>query len=217
MSVLITFMLVGVIEESMKFFSVKMVDDDYFQSIDDAIEFFIVAALGFSFTENILYFYTIWIQEGAGNLVLPFLFRSSFSTFAHILFSGIFGYYYGLAQFAKPILQEELFSKRRLITVYLHKLTSIEKEKLFYKHKMIEGFLIAVLLHASFNIFLELNLTFMMIPFLIGGYYTLNHLFEKKNIHKDYKKLMVGKRNNPVSPQIYFKLTPIQVNQSSNE
>jgi RsiW-degrading membrane proteinase PrsW (M82 family) len=216
-SVLITFMIVGVIEESMKYFSVKMVDDDYFQSIDDAIEFFIVAALGFSFSENILYFYNIWINEGVHNLILPFLFRSSFSTFAHILFSGIFGYYYGIAQFAKPILQEELMAKRSKFTILLHKITSIKKERLFHEQKMTEGFLLAVFLHASFNIFLELNLIFMMIPFLIGGYHTLNHLFSKKNAHKNYQKLMVGKRTNPGHSGIFFKLTPISINEKINE
>jgi RsiW-degrading membrane proteinase PrsW (M82 family) len=216
-SVIITFMIVGLIEESMKYFSVRMVDDDYIQSIDDAIAFFIVAALGFSFTENILYFYNIWIQEGGQNLIIPFIFRSSFSTFAHILFSGIFGYYYGLAQFAKPILQEELLANRSKFTVLLHRLTSIKKDRLFHRQKMIEGFLIAVILHAGFNVFLELNLTFMMIPFLVGGYYSLNYLFAKKNIHKDYKKLMEGRRNNPGNSGIYFKLTPIQTNPIPNE
>lgn len=216
-SVLITFMIVGLIEESMKYFSVRMVDDDYFQSIDDAIEFFIVAALGFSFTENILYFYNIWLQEGAHNLILPFLFRSSFSTFAHILFSGIFGYYYGLAQFAKPILQEELLAKRSRITVWLHRLTSIKKERLFHEQKMFEGFFLAVFLHASFNIFLELNLIFMMVPFLIGGYHTLNHLFAKKNAHKDYQKLMIGKRTNPSRSGIFFKLTPLSIKEKIDE
>lgn len=216
-SVLITFMIVGIIEESMKYFSVKIVDDDSFQSIDDSIEFFIVAALGFAFTENILYFYNIWLQEGAHNLILPFLFRSSFSTFAHILFSGIFGYYYGIAQFAKPILQEELLAKRSKFIKLLHKLTSIKSEKLFHKQKMLEGFLLAVFLHASFNIFLELNLTFMIVPFLLIGYHTLNYLFAKKNSHKDYQKLLVGRRNNPSKSGIYFKLSPISITQANNE
>ena len=74
-----------------------------------------MAALGFAFTENILYFYNIWITKGVEDLFVSFLYRSSFSTFAHLLFSGVLGYYYGMAHFAKPILQEEMMKKRNLI------------------------------------------------------------------------------------------------------
>jgi len=211
-SVIITFMIVGVIEEVMKLLSVKLVDDDKFDSIDDSMEYFIVAALGFSFTENILYFYTIWNTMGTENLMIPFLFRSSFSTFAHIMFSGILGYYYGIAHFAKPILQDKIKSKRWHWTILLHKIFSFRRERLFYQEKLLEGFLIAIILHAVFNIFLEINLLYMLIPFLIGGYITLNILFAKKNSHKNYRLLLNGKRNHPSTKSgIYFEMRPIKV------
>ena len=190
LSVIITFMLVGIIEELMKLFAVRMADNNVIQDIDDAIEFFIIAALGFSFVENILYFYNIWITQGASNLFVPFLFRSSFSTFAHIMFSGILGYYYGVAHFAGPIFQEEMRQKRFFWTRFLHKIFNIRKEKLFYQEKFLEGFLIAIILHAIFNIFLEMNLTFMILPFLVAGYIALDYLFEKKENHKKYGKLL---------------------------
>lgn len=211
LSVVLTFMLVGVIEELMKMLSVRIVDNDRFESIDDSMEFFIVAALGFSFTENILYFYNIWISQGATDLILPFLFRSSFSTFAHILFSGLLGYYYGIAHFAKPILQEEIKANRKHWTVWLHKIFNFRKDKMFYQEKILEGLLLAIGLHAVFNIFLELNLSFMMVPFLLGGYHTLDYLFSKKNSHKDYKKLLTGRRNNPSKSGIFFDMKPIKV------
>jgi len=196
-SIVITFMIVGVIEEIMKLLAVKVVDNDEIKTVDDAIEFFIIAALGFSFTENILYFYNIWMSHGSSFLLLPFLFRSSFSTFAHIMFSGILGYYYGLAHFAKPILQREIREKRKHWTVWLHKVFNIRKEKLFYQEKILEGFVISIGLHAIFNVFLELNLTFMIGPFLIGGYITLNYLFDKKENHIKYSKVFSGVRNHP--------------------
>lgn len=196
LSIIITFMIVGIIEETMKLVSVKSVDDeDDIKHIDDAIEFFIIAALGFSFTENILYFYNIWITQGPQNLFLPFIFRSSFSTFAHLLFSGILGYYYGVAHFAAPILQEEIRSNRKHWTIWLHKLLAIRKSKLFYEERIFEGLLISIGLHALFNIFLEMNLTFMIVPFLVGGYLTINYLFDKKESHKNYGKLLVNMRN----------------------
>jgi RsiW-degrading membrane proteinase PrsW (M82 family) len=206
LSIIITFMLVGVIEEFMKYFAVKIVDDDQLLTIDDAIEFFIIAALGFSFTENILYFYNIWVIEGAEHLFIPFLFRSGFSTFAHLMFSGILGYYYGVAHFAKPILQEEIKGNRKHWTIWLHKLLSIRKTKLFYQEKITEGLLIAVGLHAIFNLFLELNATFLTVPFLVGGYIALIYLFAKKNSHKKYGKLLEGYKNHPInSHKNYFK------------
>lgn len=205
LSVIITFMMVGVIEEVLKLFSVKIADDDEIKDIDDSIEFFILAALGFSFTENILYFYNIWITQGASNLFMPFLFRSSFSTFAHLMFSGVLGYYYGIAHFAGAILQEEIKSKRKFYTRILHRTLSVRRIKLFHEELILEGLLIAVGLHAIFNIFLEMNLTFLIVPFLVSGYITLNYLFNKKENHKEYGKLLVFVRNHPHPKSgIYF-------------
>lgn len=210
-SVLITYMLVGIIEEVMKMLSVKVVDDDEIKSIDDSMEFFIIAALGFSFTENILYFYNIWISQGPSNLLMPFLFRSSFSTFAHIMFSGILGYYYGIAHFATSILQEEIRSNRKHWTRALHKIFNFRKDKLFYKEKLLEGLLISIGLHAIFNVFLEMNLTFLIGPFLICGYLSLNYLFKKKESHKNYRKLLVYVRNHPhPKSKAYFPQTPLK-------
>jgi len=206
LSVIITFMLVGIIEEIMKMNSVKMADaQEEIKDIDDSIEFFIIAALGFSFTENILYFYNIWISHGASDLFIPFLFRSTFSTFAHIMFSGILGYYYGIAHFAAPILQEEIINNRNHWTIGLHKIFNIRKSKLFYQEKILEGLLVAVGLHALFNIFLEMNFIFLIIPFLTGGYLCLNYLFKKKENHKQFGKLLVYVRNHPhPKSSVYF-------------
>jgi len=213
LSVIITFMIVGVIEELMKLFSVKVADDDeQFRNIDDSIEFFIIAALGFSFTENILYFYNIWQIEGPSHIFLPFLFRSAFSTFAHIMFSGIFGYYYGIAHFAKPILQEEIREHRHHWTKVLHKIFNWKSEKMFHQEKILEGTIIAVGLHAIFNIFLEVNLTFLIVPFLVGGYLTLNYLFAKKEDRKNYNKLYRGVRNHPhLKSGVHFIPRPLHV------
>ncbi len=195
LSVIITFMIVGIIEELMKFASVKAVDDDEIICIDDSIEFFVIAALGFSFVENILYFYNIWITQGGYNLLLPFLFRSSFSTLAHLIFSGILGYYYGVAHFAKPILQKEISDKRHKGIVWLSKVFHLNKVTLFHEENLFEGMLFAVGLHALFNIFLEMNLTFMIVPFLVMGYMSLNYLFDKKENQKEYGHLFHGIKN----------------------
>jgi len=207
LSVIITFMFVGVIEEVMKYFAVKAADDNKLLTIDDAMEFFIIAALGFAFTENILYFYNIWEAEGVKNLFVPFAFRSVFSTFAHVMFSGIMGYYYGVAHFAKPVLQEEIRANRKHWTILFHKILSIRKEKLFHQEKTAEGLMIAIGLHAIFNIFLEMNMTFLTVPFLVSGYIALIYLFAKKSNHKKYESLFERIRNHTVNPHgNYFRI-----------
>ena len=56
----------------------------------------------------------------------------------------------------------------------------------FHDEKLTQGLLIAIVLHALFNIFLEMNWTFLLIPFLTGGFIYLNYLFEQKELQKDY-------------------------------
>jgi len=197
LSVIITFMMVGVMEETLKFFAVKLSVDDKIKSIDDSIEFFIIAALGFAFTENILYFYSIWITHGAQDLVLPFLFRSSFSTLAHIIFSSIFGYYYGIAHFAGPILQEEYKTKKIHFTRGIFRIFKRKDKILFYEEKLLAGALIATGLHATFNILLEMKWNFAIIPFLGVGFIVVDYMFQQKENHKKYGKLVYDRRTHP--------------------
>ncbi|MBT6068339.1 PrsW family intramembrane metalloprotease [Candidatus Peregrinibacteria bacterium] len=191
LSVILAFMFVGLIEEYMKHFAVRAVDKKkYFNTIDDAIEFSIIASLGFSFVENIMYFYFIWVGQGVEQFFIAFIFRSIFSTFAHILFSGMYGYYYGIAYFSTPIFQKEIKKKRMLFTRILHKITHIRSEKLFHKEKIVEGLLIAIALHAVFDIFLEVGWTYIILPYLIIGYLVLDYIFDKKEDHINYGRLM---------------------------
>lgn len=201
LSVILTFMFVGVIEEVMKQSSVHAVDDRKIRNIDDAIAFSIIAALGFSFTENILYFYNIWSAKGPEHILIPFVFRSIFSTFAHILFSGIFGYFYGLAHFAKPILQQELRDNRTTFWDIMHRIFRFKTASLFHEEKMFEGLFLAVGLHAIYNIFLEMNWTFLMVPYLVGGFILLSYLFKLKNNRKEFGLLYELERNNESEPR----------------
>lgn len=186
LSVIVTFLIVGAIEEEMKHQVVRRTDDRYLRSIDDAIEFSIIVALGFAFTENIIYFYDIWTTRGADHLFVPFVFRAVFSTFAHILFSGIYGYHYGMAHFAKPVLQDEIREKRAWIVTVLHKILHLKSETIFHEEQMFQGLLCAVVLHAIFNVFLEINWTFVMLPMLVFGYIYLSWLFVKKRNRKKF-------------------------------
>ncbi len=191
LDVLFTFLIVGVIEEVTKFMAVRMSGaEENITSIDDAIEMFITAALGFAFVENIIYFYNIMADRGPENILYPFVFRSLFSTFAHIMFSGMLGYYYGLAHFAGPILQDQNLKNRWPIFNKIAAMLPFKKEISFKQEKIAQGLLIAIGLHALFNIFLEMNWTFLIVPYLTGGYILLNYLLEKKEDHKTYGLLL---------------------------
>lgn len=186
LDVLVTFMIVGIIEELAKFQAVKLIHRKKVCSVTDVMEYFIIAALGFAFIENIIYFYNIMSVRGAENIFLPFIFRSLFSTFAHLMFSGILGYYYGQSLLAKPLMQENYNQKRWALTRTIAKTLKINKEELFSDEKLIQGLLAAITLHALFNIFLEMNWTFLIIPFLGAGFIALNTLFDNRRVDKDY-------------------------------
>lgn len=193
LSVTLSFMLVGIFEEYLKNLVVRIVDRGRFQTIDDAIEYSIIAALGFAYIENILYFTNIWDTQGTESFIISVVFRSIFSTFAHILFSGIYGYYYGMAYFCNPIFQEEIRKKRFILLRVLHRISHFRLPTLFYEEKVLEGLLMAVTMHAFFNIILEMGWTVMIVPYLFIGFITLSYLFDKKENHKRYCRL-VSKR-----------------------
>ena len=194
-SVILSFLLVGMIEEYMKHLAVKTVDDNRFKDIDDAIEYSIVAALGFAFIENIMYFFYIWQYQGIDTIYMSFIFRSIFSTFAHVLFSGIYGYYYGIAHFAEPIFQEEIQENRHPFIKLVHRILNLRSESLFKDEKTTQGLMYAIVLHAIFNVVLEMNLTFLIVPYLIIGYVALTYLFSRKKNHIRYGKV-IGRAQN---------------------
>ncbi|MBD3270793.1 PrsW family intramembrane metalloprotease [Candidatus Peregrinibacteria bacterium] len=186
LSVLLTFMIVGIIEEIAKYAAVKNIHHKHACSITDCMEYFIIVAIGFAFVENIIYFTNIMQVRGVEEVMLPFIFRSLFSSFAHIMFSGILGYYYGLAHFAAPVLQEEWNQKDWTTIRTIAKTIGIKKEILFHHEKIIQGLLTAIGLHAIFNILLEMNWTFLIVPFLTAGFIVLTMLFDNKHVDKNY-------------------------------
>lgn len=204
LGILFSFVVVGVIEELMKHYCVRAVPFRFFRSIDDVIEFSIIAALGFSFTENILYFHNIWDTKGLNELIKPFLFRSVFSTFAHVMFSGVFGYYYGLGLFAKKGLQEEIVASRGIWGNAFFKVFHFRTGSIFYEEKLFQGLFYAAILHAGFNILLHLEFTFLTVPYLVGGYIALSYLLDKKENHKMRNMLHTQRKRLKAGPQFNF-------------
>ena len=200
----LTGLWVGFYEETAKIWIVKITDRKLFRNIDDAIQLSIVVALGFAFIENVLYFRSIWDNPLIGNFWFYFTFRSLGSMFLHILASGIFGYYYGVAHFAKPVLQDKLSAGKKFIfTKWIHRLLHLKSETVFYQEKVFEGLLIAASLHATFDFLMGMSQHFadegsalgtkfwllLAVPFLVSGYFWLTYLLDQKENHKAYKEV----------------------------
>jgi len=188
LSLIFLFLTIGVVEEYAKHFIAKKVDKKEITSIDDAIEFSIIAALGFSFAENTFYFIEIWQNLGTDLLLRVFIFRSIFSTFAHVLFSAVYGYHFGLALFAKPLVREK--KKKSPLTRGLYKFyrtLRLKGEEVFEKQHAFVGLFYASSLHALFNIFLEIGYTKFLIPFLVIGVIHVIYMIWKRENHVEYE------------------------------
>lgn len=161
-----------------------------FDKWEDGFEFAVLIALGFAFAENIFYFYR---EYSAGGLELAFwniyFFRSLGTMLAHIIFTGTFGYFYACAYVVKGIVPKAKHEKP--LARFLRNLGWVIKRPFHITvchllprkdsarghtsgEVVIEGFLLAISLHALFNALLyftpfDKNLGFLTVPILIGG------------------------------------------------
>lgn len=114
----VMFFVVAPLEESVKFFllrvSMRMRPNEWNQIID-GIKFGLVAGLGFAAMENAIYFYTAFPAQGSSREGVIAFFQTVFlrfftATLAHSLYSGMMGYFLGLARFYR--LYADRFEKR---------------------------------------------------------------------------------------------------------
>lgn len=158
LSSLLVFLSVGFLEEYAKHWVVKKVDHNVFESIDDVIEFSIIGALGFAFLENVGYFFLLMVRGDMDNLVTLFVVRSVFVVFIHILCSGIYGYFYGLGYFAKPVLSERVRKgKTPLLPFFLHRLVNFRPTSIFRDEMATIGLLLAMSIHGAYDFLLEIG------------------------------------------------------------
>ncbi len=172
-------MFLAVIEEYVKHLTVRFVDDKKIKDVDDAITLSIIVGLAFSFVETIIYA----INVGDMAIVLP---RALLSMPIHVIASGIFGYYYGLARFAKPILEAEHKQKKYQIRFkHLHTVLRLKKSDIYEEEKTAQGLVLATLFHTVANILFELNLAYVTVPLIVGGMLVLSYFYkDSRFIHK---------------------------------
>ena len=161
-----------------------------FDKWEDGFEFAIMIALGFAFAENIFYFLRQYLDSGISlNFWQIYLFRSLGTVLGHIIFTGTFGYFYacayvkkGLVPFSKHEKPLAHFCKnifkilRRPLHITLYHLLPQRDSALGHSsgEVIIEGFLLAIILHTLFNALLHFEIldqsfAFLAVPILLGG------------------------------------------------
>lgn len=207
--IIFTLLLFATLEEVIKLFIVKSVDKKtlLIKQINDAIKYSIASALGFSFTENIYYLYQYWDSLGRGEIIGLYIFRSIFTTAAHMIYSGIFGYYYGIGKFSIQINEQNaaLTGRKDRIGTIIAKLFNLPLSEGFRQKLVFKGFLLALLMHFSINLLLEYELTIAVIILNISGYVFLQYLLNRKAGHlilatdaSDKKQRNIAKKDEDV-------------------
>lgn len=205
---ILTFMLFGAMEEIIKLYVVRIIDKKtlLINTVDDAIRYSFAAALGFSFTENIYYLYQFWPSISGGELIGMYIFRSTFTTCAHLIFSGILGYYYGIGKFSIDIAnQAKVTGKIPFSTRIIQKVFALPISQAFQQQMIFKGLIIAIGAHAIYNYLLQYSIILPVILFVIIGYLYLQFLLSRKAgnliLTTDIttkKKGMMGKKDEEV-------------------
>ncbi len=218
----VSFALVGVIEEWSKHWVTRKSDPAYFASVNDVMQLSIIAAIGFAFAENIVnpnYFiafvtnYLVEPQTPAWGTFIGSVFgRSIITNMVHITCSGVLGYFYGLAFFAKPALEDDRArGKRHRLLIFLSKTTGVSRVELYKHMMMMLGLLYSILLHSAFDIAVSLpetlanhprtigelfgyagpmaGVSLVLLPavvYVFGGFALLAHLFHRKEDTKEF-------------------------------
>lgn len=162
MSTLISFVIVGLIEEVSKAWVVIHSARRIFSSIDDVLQLSIVVAIGFAFAENIINpaYFTAFVEQhllnGQSPDIMAFLSnvlgRSVLTTMVHVVSTGVMGYFLGLAIFAAPYLSERhAHGKAYRIIAAIHRILRLREVSIFRVQMMTTGIVLAIVIHGLFN------------------------------------------------------------------
>jgi RsiW-degrading membrane proteinase PrsW (M82 family) len=186
------FLVVGMLEEYVKHLVLRFSDEEKIHTVDDAISFSIITALGFAFVENIMYLMNYTHANGFSlpHLGALFLLRSLVPVSAHISFSAITGYFYGISLFAHEIVREEIFRKKHSLLIQIHKVLNMKTSTLFYEEKMIEGLFLSMIVHTVFNLLLQFTNIFVVALFLVGCLILVFSFFHKIHYHRLVKNIV---------------------------
>jgi len=180
-------LFVAFIEESVKAFAFLFIvhkANKHFNQIVDGIVYGALVGIGFAMAENIYYFLrAMETFSFSADFMAIFTIRSLGTMLAHTLFTGIFGFYFAKAYFSPFIdasskkerlwqnLRQNAREAIRLHATFFHLMPSRASEKQSFKRNVLilEGFIVAILIHFFYNGFIKLELfgqnwTFLIIP-----------------------------------------------------
>lgn len=180
------FLLFAALEEILKMYVIIAIDKRtvLINTIGDAIRYSVASALAFSFIENSYYLYVWWAQISVGELVGMYIFRSIFTTCGHMVFSGIFGYHYGIGKFSMYLTEQSKISgKKDRIANLIGKIFKLPRSHAFQQKMILKGVLVAILIHVIFNYTITLNIIPPVIIAVLIGYLYLNYLLKRKAGH----------------------------------
>lgn len=204
------FLIVGMLEEFVKHLLVRFADDEKIVSIADAVTFSIIVALGFAFAENAIYFYNFINSDvlNGNNWIGFFVLRSILPVLAHVGFSAVLGYYFGLSKFASDITEDKIKAHRLLWLRMVNRFTGLNIKMAYHDEKMMEGLLLAMVLHAAFNYFLEMQqllAAFILVVALFVWVIRVLHRHQCLSLHRStYKGAKKTKKpDNGVSIHVY--------------
>ncbi len=179
---MISFLLVGLIEEFSKFWVLRSSGRRFFSSIDDVLQLGIIVAIGFAFAENVLNpsYFLAFVQQYLmipstpqwGAFIGNVLGRAILTNMVHVLSTGTLAYFYGKLLFAGSLLEEEHKTREHHpIPRILHTVLRLPVKSVFREENMILGIVSAVFLHGLFNFLVTLP------DLLPGNPRTLGDLF----------------------------------------
>ncbi|MBL4694175.1 PrsW family intramembrane metalloprotease [Candidatus Gracilibacteria bacterium] len=178
------FILFAAMEELLKHYVIQSIDKRtaLINSLEDAIRYSLASALGFAFIENAYYLYNWWPVLAQGELIQMFVFRSIFTAAAHMIFSGIYGYYYGIGKFSPDIATAaKLQGQSSWFSRIIQKIFGLARSQAFQQNMILKGLAIAVLLHTAHNFLLQFNMTLPVLAADVIGFAFLMYLLSKKS------------------------------------
>ena len=181
-----TFVLFGAMEEIIKMVVVAQIDKRtlLISNLNDAVRYSMASALGFSFIENIYYLYQFWPSLTTGAVLGMYVFRSIFTTGTHMIFSGIFGHFYGVGKFSIQITkQQEITGKSHPISSVIAKIFNLPLSQAHQQRLITKGLFLAIVLHAIQNFLLQYNNTLPVMLFAVGGFLYFQYLLSRKTGH----------------------------------
>lgn len=176
--------ILAMLEEIFKQYILRYADKKFLlvQTVNDSIKFSIIAALGFSFIENVYpYFFRMIAAGQFKELIGTYVIRSIFTSCMHVAVSGIFGYQYGISKFAIDFREESKWEGKNLyLAKFLNRHFGIPLSKAYQEQRIFHGLLLAMGIHGAFNSLVSYGYVLPALLLAVGSFAYLLLLMKRK-------------------------------------